>query len=111
MTATNDQIVDEAYRRAAERGWRAPPIGHCIIEVVREGWTPPVDPEVPMVRVVRGGWTPPVDPDVLAVRRLLAEREGLATALGQIYASGVGDLHPYFKSTLAAYKAGKEAKQ
>ena len=52
MTATNDQIVAEANRRGTERGWAGPPVEHYIIEVVREGWTPPE----------------PVDPDVLACR-------------------------------------------
>jgi hypothetical protein len=52
MTATYEQIITEANRRAAEPGWGARPVEHLIIEVVREGWKPPE----------------PVDPDVLAYR-------------------------------------------
>jgi hypothetical protein len=50
MTATNEQIEDEAHRRFDENP--CTPLAHYIIEVTREGWTPPE----------------PVDPDVLAFR-------------------------------------------
>jgi hypothetical protein len=51
MTATNEQIEDEAHRRFDENP--CTPLAHYIIEVTREGWAPPE----------------PVDPDVLAWRR------------------------------------------
>jgi hypothetical protein len=50
MTATYEQIEDEAHRRFDENP--CTPLAHYIIEVTREGWTPPE----------------PVDPDVLAYR-------------------------------------------
>jgi hypothetical protein len=50
MTATHEQIEDEAHRRFDENP--CTPLTHYIIEVVREGWTPPE----------------PVDPDLLAYR-------------------------------------------
>jgi len=53
MTATNEQIVAEAERRAIEDGGGGAPVEHYIIEVTREGWTPPE----------------PVDPDLLAYRK------------------------------------------
>ena len=75
MTATNDQIVAEASRRAIERGWGAPPVEHFIIEVVREGWTPPEPkPE-------------PVDPDLLAFREF-ASKAARSASLAQSYRDG-----------------------
>jgi hypothetical protein len=53
MTATNEQIIAEANRRAAADQARHRTAAHYIIEVTREGWTPP----------------PPVDPDVLAFEK------------------------------------------
>ena len=50
MKATKEQIIAEATRRAAAQGYGEKPVYHFIIDVVREGWTPPE----------------PVDPDVLA---------------------------------------------
>ena len=95
MTATNDQIVAEANRRAIERGWGAPPVEHYIIEVVREGWTPP----------------PPVDPDLLAVREIVAkvfDEKGWRDAAGKAR-KGRSDKGATLLAALAAYKAGKEA--
>jgi hypothetical protein len=92
VTATNDQIVVEANRRATERGWDAPPVEHYIIEVVREGWTPP-----------------PVDPEVLAVREVLARPEVGGEKNCDFYLAGTFDHRHSFQMALAAYKAGKEA--
>ena len=56
MTPTNGQIIAEARRRAKEQNWRMD-IEEYVIEVVREGWTPPE----------------PVEPDVLAFREWAAK--------------------------------------
>jgi hypothetical protein len=61
MTATNEQIIEEAHRRAAgDAAWGARPVEHFIIEVTREGWKPPE----------------PVDPDVLAYREWASTQPG-----------------------------------
>jgi len=47
MTATDKEIVEEARKRRHAAGYGPganlglPPLDHYIIEVVREGWTPP----------------------------------------------------------------------
>ncbi len=92
MTPTNEQIVVEANRRALECGWGAPPVEHYIIEVVREGWTPP-----------------PVDPEVLAVREVLARSEVGGENSCAAYLAGAFDSHRSFRMALAAYKAGRDA--
>jgi hypothetical protein len=92
MTATYEQIITEANRRAAEPGWGARPVEHLIIEVVREGWTPPE----------------PVDPDVLAVRGVLALRCN-ERVVHDLYLAGTFDNGTRFQMALAAYKAGKAA--
>jgi hypothetical protein len=53
MTATNEQIEDEAHRRFDENP--CTPLAHYIIEVTREGWTPPepVDPEPEMTKTAQ----------------------------------------------------------
>ena len=56
MTPTNEQIIAEANRRRKERGMDGLLLADFIIEVMREGWTPP----------------DPVDPDLLAFREWLA---------------------------------------
>jgi hypothetical protein len=58
MTATYQQIEDEAHRRFDENP--CTPLAHYIIEVVREGWTPPE----------------PVEPDVLAYRKWEVGKHG-----------------------------------
>ena len=93
MTATNEQIVAEANRRALERGWGAPPVEHYIIEVVREGWTPPVDRDLLVVReIVATEWN----------KRSLPVLAGLVQ-------SGHDDKTSHLAVALAAYKAGREA--
>jgi hypothetical protein len=91
MSATNEQIVAEAERRWA-REPRDGFVTDYIIQVVREGWTPP----------------PPVDPDLLAVRELLSRAEE-NEVIRQNYLNGRYDTHSWFPSALAAYKAGREA--
>jgi hypothetical protein len=55
MTATKEQIVAEAERRweneLGEREWSAV---DYIIDVIREGWTPPepIDPDVELARTI-----------------------------------------------------------
>lgn len=66
MTPTNEQIIAEAKRRSMDSVMT---LESHIIEVIREGWTPPE----------------PVDPDLLAFREWLAYgtsheiREGILT--------------------------------
>ena len=60
MTPTNEQIIAEANRRRKERGMDGLLLADFIIEVMREGWTPP-EPE-----------PEPVDPDILAFREWAA---------------------------------------
>jgi hypothetical protein len=93
VTATNDQIVAEANRRGTERGWAGPPVEHYIIEVVREGWTPP-----------------PVDPDLLAVREIAAARYERMALYDWAHAARKGELDAGedVQYPLAAYKAGRE---
>jgi hypothetical protein len=95
MTATYEQIITEANRRAAEPGWGARPVEHLIIEVVREGWTPPE----------------PVDPDLLAVREISAKQyEGAAPVVSADIRLGKYDGDAVLICALAAYKAGKAAR-
>jgi hypothetical protein len=91
MSATNEQIVAEAERRWA-RGPRGGFVTDYIIQVVREGWTPP----------------PPVDPDVLAVRGVLALISN-SQSLHNAYLEGKCDDDRSFQMALATYKAGREA--
>ena len=58
MTPTNEQIIVEANQRRKERGMDGLLLADFIIEVMREGWTPPA---------------PVVDPDVLAFREWAAK--------------------------------------
>lgn len=60
-------------------------------------------------RLAREGWVP-VDPDLLAVRVVLGDLSDQPTVQDN-YLSGRYDTHAYFRAALAAYKAGKEAKQ
>jgi hypothetical protein len=94
VTATNDQIVAEANRRATERGRDAPPVEHYIIEVVREGWKP-------------------VDPDLLAVREIVAKEYEKAgwPALAKSAREGKLDEHRNMRGALIVYKAGREQEQ
>lgn len=94
MTATNDQIVAEANRRALERGWDAPPVEHCIVEVVREGWTPPE----------------PVDPDVLAYREWAKSKNENATYREAVLA-GRWDHCPAAIGFLAGARMAREQEQ
>jgi len=99
MTPTNDQITEEAWARynkqkADQIIGQCKPVEHFIIEVVREGWTPP----------------PPVDPDLLAVRGVLALMCNLQSDHDN-YCNGRYDKLRTFQMALAAYKAGKEAAQ
>jgi len=92
MTATNEQIENEAHRRFDENP--CTPLAHYIIDVTREGWTPP---------------EPPVDPDVLAVRGVLALiSNSQSTHNG--YRDGRYDDDRSFQMALAAYKAGRTAR-
>lgn len=120
MTPTNDQIIEEANRRARERGWGAPPVEHYIIEVVRENWTPPkpVDPDVQAFRKWRAGATTgelrePVDA-YLAGARMAREQEQeranvLLGTLDDIQQHGPNGASRQASAALVAYKAGKAA--
>jgi hypothetical protein len=73
MSPTNEQIIAEAKRRADFRKWTGAPIEYFIIEVTREGWTPPE----------------PVDPDLLAFREWYAGEWPLQT--GESILAGAWD--------------------
>ena len=63
-------------------------------------------------RLAREGWMP-VDPDLLAVREIVAatyEDAGMS-GVAREFRSGGFDKATALRSALAAYKAGKEAKQ
>ena len=93
MTATHEQIEDEAHRRFDENP--CTPLAHYIIEVVREGWAPPE----------------PVDPDLLAVREISAKQyEGAAPVVSADIRLGKYDGDAVLICALAAYKAGKAAR-
>ena len=93
MTATYEQIEDEARRRFDENQCSTHTLAHYIIDVTREGWTPPE----------------PVDPDLLAVRGLLADQATNRIAQ-QAYLNGWRDTQVHFQTALAAYKAGRTAR-
>ena len=96
MSATNEQIVAEAERRWA-REPRDGFVTYYIIQVVREGWTPP----------------PPVDPDLLVVREIVAkvfDEKGWLDHAGEAR-KGQSDKGTTIRAALDAYKAGKEAAQ
>ena len=68
MKATKEQIIAEANRRAVAQGYGAPPVEHFIVDVVREGWTPP-------------------EPDLLAFREWWHSEDGCDN-VGQAYLAG-----------------------
>jgi hypothetical protein len=87
MTATYEQIEDEAHRRFDENP--CTPLAHYIIEVVREGWVP-------------------VDPDLIAVQGVLRDKHPkIAAAWGNKTALWGGEYAE--QAVLDAYKAGREA--
>ena len=102
MTATNEQIKAEAERRRLEQykayGGRLPDVGGSlidhVIEVTREGWTPPE----------------PVDPDLLVVREIAAKQyKGAEAVVSADIRLGKYDGDAVLICALAAYKAGKAA--
>jgi hypothetical protein len=94
MTPTNEQIVEEAERRArAARAKRSPPnwsVTDYVIEVVREGWKPPLDP------------------DLIAVQKALRETHPESVAAWGNQTS-LWTAAYAAEAILAAYKAGREA--
>ena len=92
MTATYEQIITEANRRAAEPGWGARPVEHLIIEVVREGWVPPE----------------PVDPAVLAYREWKKKKWPSAA---EFIDGGVWDENPDALGFLAGARMAREQEQ
>jgi hypothetical protein len=92
MTATYEQIITEANRRATERGWGGPPVEHYIIEVTREGWKP-------------------ADPVLLLAREFLARayenRGGLFIAYAETVRKGFYDKGPVIEAIIDAYNAGR----
>lgn len=86
MSPTNEQIRAEARRRTND-AWGAA-LEDAIIEVVREGWTPPE----------------PVDPDLIAVLEFLSKRHPGSN----YYHSKSAKSDFLTQICLAAYKAGRE---
>ncbi len=100
MTATNEQIMAEAWVRYRKANTATAVIGeykpldHFVIEVTREGWKPPE----------------PVDPDLLAVREISAKQfEGAEAVVSADIRLGKYDGDAVLICALAAYKAGKAA--
>ena len=85
MTATKEQIVAEAHRRQSHRAKENKSYVDHIIEIVREGWTPPE----------------PVDPDLVAYREWEAGKR-IQPAYREEVLAGKWDLG----RTAAAYLAG-----
>ena len=92
MTATYQQIEDEAHRRFDENP--CTPLAHYIIEVVREGWEPPE----------------PVDPAVLAYREWEASRTGTPAFRASVLAGG-WDRTPSAICFVAGFRAAREQEQ
>ncbi len=89
---TNNQIKLEAERRALLAG-KSADYAHYIIEVVREGWTPP---------------PPTVDPDLIAVREIVAREweSKMFPHHADAARKGRYDAEVSIQAALAAYKAG-----
>ena len=90
MTPTNEQIIAEAIRRRKERGMEGIFLADFIIEVMREGWTPP---------------EPVVDPDVLAFRDWASKEWPLGFGAAS---SGRMDTSGYAKAYLAGARMARE---
>jgi hypothetical protein len=91
MNATKEQIVAEAERR-----WEHDPVSRdwSVTDYI--------------IQVVREGWRPPVDPDLLAVQEVLRETHPeIAVAWGNKTALWTAEYAA--QAILAAYKAGREA--
>jgi hypothetical protein len=92
MTATYEQIEDEAHRRFDKNP--STPLAHYIIEVVREGWKPPE----------------PVDPAVLAYREWEASRTGTPAFRASVLAGG-WDRTPSAICFVAGFRAAREQEE
>jgi hypothetical protein len=95
----NNEELDKARADEAWRLWQIQGADHP-------------QPAIIAARLAREGWMPPVDPDLLAVREIVAtarEKDGLHDLAGRTR-TGDCDNNPTVTSTLAAYKAGKEAR-
>jgi hypothetical protein len=134
MSATNEQIVAEAERRWA-REPRDGFVTDYIIQVVREGWTPPppVDPDLRAFREWAGSFTPTrhltISDAYFAGARMARKQEreraqvlvepAEAIVNRAVRGTGANDLRwPHIlkaarrlEEGLTAYKAGKEAAQ
>jgi len=95
MTATNEQIIEEARRRQNRAG-ECELLSHYIIEVTREGWKPPE----------------PVDPDVLAFREwFTADRCTLSSSVRISLDRGDYDKIEVAKAYLAGARMAREQEQ
>ena len=90
MTPTNEQIIAEANRRRKERGMDGLLLADFIIEVMREGWTPPE----------------PVEPDVLAFREWFAHLPGRLNHRSVL--AGSWDLSDDARAYLAGARMARE---
>jgi hypothetical protein len=88
MTATNEEIIAEAKRRWGKApAIQMPIMEDFIIEVTREGWTPP----------------PPVDPDVELAMTIARSKHSELADVRAVEATAA--------SVLAGIKAGREQEQ
>ena len=92
MTATYEQIEDEAHRRFDENP--CTPLAHYIIEVVREGWEPPE----------------PVDPAVLAYREWAVSHTATPATRASMLAGG-WDRSLSGIGFVAGFRAAREQEQ
>jgi hypothetical protein len=87
---------EELDKATADEAWR----------LLEEGQ----DVAVIAARLAREGWTPPVDPDLLAVREISAKQyEGAEAVVSADIRLGKYDGDAVLICALAAYKAGKAA--
>jgi len=121
MTATYEQIEDEAHRRFDENQCSTHTLAHYIIDVTREGWKPPepVDPDLFAFRkwqsVAKAHEVYEPFAAYLAGARMAREQEQeRAKALEEVL-TGLEQTGGFFweeraGTALAAYKAGRAAR-
>jgi hypothetical protein len=118
MTATNDEIRAEARRRlaAADPDYDQRGFVNAVIEVTREGWTPPepVDPDVlAFEQWFKGAFSarPDFKEPYLAGARMAREQEQeRAKVLVEYVRAREQAGSPFATEALDAYKAGRAAR-
>jgi hypothetical protein len=113
MTATYEQIIEEAHRRQ-NRAVECEPFSRYVFEVTREGWTPPpVDPDVLAYREWLNGpfrVVPTLEAAYLAGAHMARQQEQERAKVLVEYASVRAHLSTAADAALAAYRAGRAAR-